>query len=87
MRAAIRASLVRTGEDIGVVLHRALVGQVARRAVRGPAGIVSGDDAAEDRAMGRPARVDGGGITRDKSQSSGPERGKERGTGRGQDAK
>lgn len=82
MRAAIRASLVRTGEDIGMVLHRALVGQVARRAVRGPAGIVSGDDAADGRARGRPARTDGGGITRDKSQSSGSERG----AGRGQDA-
>lgn len=83
MRAAIRASLVRTGEDLGLVLRRALVGQVARRAVRGPAGIVSSDDAADGRAIGRPARADGGGITRDKSQSSGPERG----AGRGQDAK
>ena len=87
MRAAIRASLLRTGEDLGLALRRALVGQVARRAVRGPAGIVSGDEAADDRARGRPARVDGGGITRDKSQGSRPERGKEGGTGRGQEAK
>lgn len=87
MRAVIRASLVRTVEDLGLALRRALVGQVVRRAVRGPAGIVSGDDAADGGAGRRPARTDGGGITRDKSQSPGPEHGQERGTGRGQDAK
>ncbi|MBW8301324.1 MAG: hypothetical protein K0M60_17140 [Hydrogenophaga sp.] len=86
MRAAIRASLARTGEDIGLVLSRALAGEVARRVGRGPAGIASGDDAAEAGAGGRPARAGGGGIARGKSQGAGRRHGQERGTGRGQDA-
>lgn len=87
MRAAIRASLVRTGEDIGLVLSRALAGEVALRAGRGLAGIASGDDAADERAGGRTARAGGGGgIAPGKSQGAGPGHGQERGTGRGQDA-
>lgn len=57
MRAAIRASLARTGDDV-----------------------------AEGRTVGWADRADGGGITRDESQGSGPRHGQERESGRGRGA-
>lgn len=86
MRAAIRASLAQTGEDLGRVLSRALAGEVMRRIGRGAHGVAAGDDADAGRAGDRPARADGGGVPRDRSQSSAPWHGQERGTGRGQNA-
>jgi hypothetical protein len=55
MRVAIRASLARTGEDLGLALRRALADGLARRMRQRPDGDAAGGDLAEGRAGARSA--------------------------------
>lgn len=61
MRAAIRASMARTGEDLGLALRRALAGEVMRRVGR----------QTEQRTAGQTpdAPVAGGGASVGKARS------------------
>lgn len=63
MRVAIRASLARTGEDLGLALRRALVDGLARRMRQRPDGDAAGGDLAEGRAGARSDGLGGRGST------------------------
>lgn len=60
MRAAIRASMARTGEDLGLVLRRALAGEAMRRVGRQTEQRTAGQTPDAPLAGGGPASSDDG---------------------------
>lgn len=75
MRASIRASLTRTGEDLGLALRRALTGEVMRRVGRQTEQRTVGQTPDAPVAGGGPASSDDGrSVGRDGGASVGKAR-------------
>lgn len=75
MRAAIRASMTRTGEDLGLALRRALTGEVMRRVGRQTEQRTAGQTPDAPLAGGGPASSDDGrSVGRGKAGSVGKAR-------------